>query len=484
MNGQYPPGYPPGQFPPQQQPDYSQQQSIQQYASYSQFGAPPGFQQTQAPGPSGMPQSAAPQGTFHIPSPEMIQANYARAAEIKQKILQARDGNGGGKLRFFDIAGPNGQKWKTAFTGFVGAKALYIMPGWDPTKMNFVERVKHFWKSTSKPQGSSINGAGEDSLISKAYRLALDAGNKSAWLRPQKVYIYQGFPYEYDLATGNIGLDPSQCMQEDGTIRPMLLEAKSTMHTSIQDLAQARQFVQMFHPDFGRPILFKKTKTGADPKDVEYAVLDLNQQPLADVYRPGLGYLYKLDELFKPATVEEQIQAIMDAGLPMPKEAGGFQGQGQTGYSAPQAPQLPQGMPQMGQLQQQSYQQFPNPPAANPYQQQAPQQQYQQPMQQQNWPPPSGYGQGPGQPQQQQFGQPFQAPKPLPPLPPGGMNVASTPMIPQGATPQGMPQYQQPAGGGFIPPPPPPPMQQQQGQKPLTPEDLQAMLTSGQGTPF
>lgn len=448
----------PHSFPP---PPYANQQPQQT----QQYAPPPGFQPSQAPAPSAMQTPQPPNNNgFFIPNQEVIQNSYARAQEIKQKIATAMSGAGNfTKLRFMEILGPNGQKWKTAYPGFTGCKAMYIMPSWKEGAMNYVERVKHFWRSQNTPQGGFVNGAGDDSLITKAYRLALDKGVKSPWCRPQKVYVYQGFPYEYNLMNGEVTIDPSQCIHEDGQLKPLLLEASSTVHTAIQDIAQARQFVQMFHPDFGRPILIKKVKTGPDPMNVDYSVLDLNQQPLDQVYRPGLAHLYSLDELFKPGTVEEQIKAIVDAGLPMPPEAGGFQGQAQTGYAPPTlaAPQqqYQQQPPQMYQ-QPASYQQQPMPPQQNPYQQpqfqpqyqqQAPQG-YQQP-QQQNWPPPPQPGMAP-----QQF-----VPKPLPPLPQGAAGSAGTPMIPQNA----MPQQYQPQG------------------KPLTPEDLQAQLQgNGDGSPF
>jgi hypothetical protein len=541
MNQQYPPGgYPgfpqqqqygqqpqqPGQFmqqPPPfgqgqfQQPAYPPQQApmTQQQVPFGGFQPPPGFQPTQAPGPTQMQAAPPPtSGGFYIPSEAVIRSSYQSAQDLKKKIMQARSGNFS-KLRFFQILGPNGQAWKTAFVSYVGAKAIYLMPSWKEGAMNYVDRITHFWKSKTSPQGTSINSAGEDSLIAKAYNLALEQGVKSPWCRPQKKYVYQGFPYEFDAQTGQItGIDPSQCIHEDGTLRPMLLEAGGDVHTMIQEISNTRSFLKVFHPDYGRPIVIKKTKTGPEAINVDYAVIDLDQQPLAEPYRQGLQYLYALDELFKPATLEEQIAAIIDSNLPMPPEAGGFQGQAQTGWSPQgqfqQQQQMqqpnpygngmpPQGMPQQqmippGNMQQpQSFQQFPNPPAPNPWGQ--PQQQ--QPLTgpggmvqpQQGWPPPPQ-----GMPQQPA------GPKPLPPIPQGMGQMPNAPMIPPGTQPppmggmpqqvpqqmqmmrmpiQGPPQGMQP--GMMMQPPPP---QQQQGQKPLTPEDLQKQLQGDADVPF
>lgn len=492
---QYAPPMQPQQWPAQQQPfpplpqapqgyppQYAPQQQFQQPMAPPGYG-PQGWQPTQAPGHTNMAPPPAPGAGPFIPSDELIMQGYQRAAEVKQKILQARSGSG--KLRFLDIKGPGGNDWKHAFVGFVGGKAIYIMGSWKEGALNYFERWFHFYKSPKSPAGASINATADEDLMDKAHKMALDKGNKEAFGKKRCKYVYQGWPYEYDPNTGLItGVDPSQCMHEDGVIRPLLLEAGSDLHTDIQAIAKARKWVQTFHPDHGRPIAITKTKTGTEQMNVEYKAIDLDQQPLADCFRPGLGYMYMLDELFKPASIEEQIAAIAECGLPMPPEAGGYHGQSQTGY---------QGQQQQGyapQQQQISYQQAPQPPAPNPW----PQQQFQPPpmQQQQNWPPPQG------QPlMQPQFMQP-QQPKPLPPLPQGAQgNVASTPMIPPNMQPQQqgmqrtglqpMPQqqFQQPPMQqqqmGFQNAPP---MQQPQQQGPMSPEELQAQMQSGGKAPF
>lgn len=481
----FPPQAPQGQYPPQ----YGYGQPQMQQPPQMQF--PQGFQPTQAPGQTQMPPPPAPGAGFYIPTEQAIRSAYDAAAAMKLRNQQARSGQFS-KMKFFKILGPNGQDWKTAFVGFIGGKAIYLMPSWKDGALNFVERITHFWKSKTNPQGTSINGTGSDSLIAKAHHLAFEQGNKSAWCRPAKKFVYQGFPYECDPQTNTItGIDPSQCMHEDGSLRPLLAEFGADTHTAIQEIVNTRKFVATFHPDYGRPILIKKRKTGNNAIDVEYTAVDLDQQPLADAFRPGLGYLYALDEMFKPATEEEQVKAIMDAGLPMPQEAGGFRGQAQTGYQGQQGQMPPPGYGQApGQYQQPppmqpppgyghppmdpqgnygyappqggSYAQFPNPPVQNPFQGQQP--------------PP--YGMQPGQPPP--FMQP-PPPKPLPP-PPQGQMVPNAPMLPPGSMPPGYGMQAPPPPQNFGPPPgygPPP-----QGQAPVTPEDLQKQLEGGTVVPF
>lgn len=504
-----PPGYPQQQYT---QPQYQQPQQgygpppQQQYAPQPQVQYPPGFGPTQAPGQAygQQPQQQAPSGApgFYIPSQEQLQRGYEQAAEMKARAIAARNGDFS-KLKFFTVPGPNGGEWKTAFVGYTGGRAIYIMPSWAEGKLNFVERTSHFWKSKQFPKGMSINGGGPDSLVTKAYKLALENGVKSPWLRASNKIVYQGFPYEYDPNTATItGLDPSQCVDDKGQIRPLILEVGMDIHGDIQQIAKTRKFVETFHPDYGRPIAVLKTKTGNEAINVEWKVIDLQQQPLADVYRPGLANLFALDELFKPATLEEQIKAIQDAGLPMPAEAGGFQGQSQTGYQpAPQHQQYAyaqggyqQPMQPPTPAQQVSYQQAPLPPNPNPYQQQP-----------QGWPPAPQIlmqGQEAVHAAQQQFPQPaYQgqmqpppfmtpaAPKPLPPLPAGVPPPASTPMLPlqrmpvpsTQAQPQqgyGQQQYQQAPAPAQQPPQAAP-----QHSSP-SPEELQAQLLGDSDIPF
>jgi hypothetical protein len=138
----------------------------------------------------------------------------------------------------------------------------------------------------------------------------------------------------------------------------VLFEVSGEVHGQIQEIAATRGWAETFHPDFGRPILVKKTKTGHDLKDVEYKVIDLAQQQLAEPFYSRREYLRELDTLFPPPSVEDQIKAIQDAGLPMPPGIQGqFQGHAQTGWVPHQPPQSI------------SYTQHAAPPGPNPYQQ-------------------------------------------------------------------------------------------------------------------
>lgn len=513
---QQPPGYPPGGVPPQgqiyqagptQQPQ--QVQSFQQ--AQQQFQPPQGQphgipQHTQAPpGTQPPPQQPTGPAPIYMPSAEVVQAGIARAQEIQKAIQSGSQG----KKKFFDVMGPNGQPWKTAYPGFVGKRAIFFCPSWKEGGPVFVERVKRFWKSQNHPQGRSIY-AGDDSIVAKAVSMAYQAGyNKDGlFLKRNRQFMWQGFAIEIDPNTNQLYANATAHVDEQGIIKPMLFQASLTTHnsilTEINVVGQGDDtvgFAKCLHPETGRPFQVTKTKTGQEPRDVKYGLSRLEPTPLPQEYYPGLHNLWPLEDLFQEATPQEQVAAIIDAGLPVPPEAqqymgqptqvqvpgnlmappnmGGYQQppppppgsmvpQGQQVYAyqqgQPMAPvmvpghqAIPQGMPQPPM----SYQQGAVPPAANPFQ---------------------GQPIGNAQPGQQQ-------PLPLPQAPQTGMAAAAPPpppMPPQGAPPP-------PPGAAAAPPPPgqvppPPPAQAQlpapqsppaQGPGALTPEQLQAQFQGG-----
>lgn len=489
---QQPPGYPPGQ-PPQQvqplQPQQVQQQMQQQptelqqaQASQQPFGQPNGIpqQQQQAPGTQPPPQQPTGPATIHMPTAEVVQAGIARAQEIQKAILIGSQG----KKKFFDVMGPNDQPWKHAYPGYVGKRAIYLCPSWAEGSGVFIERVKRFWKSHNHPQGRSVY-AGDDSIIAKAVSLAYQQGfNKDGlFLKRNRQFIWQGFAIEVDPNTQSLYPNPTAHVDEQGVLKPMLFQASLTTHNKIlQEINVVGKgddtagFLQCLHPETGRPFLITKTKTGPESRDVTYGISRLEPTPLPQEYQVGLHNLWALDDLFPEATPQEQVAAIIDAGLPLPPEAAAFmpQAQPQVGYQGqvpaptgypqqqnlqPVQQQIPQGMPQPAV----SYQQQAAPPVQNPFQ---------------------GQPIGTAQPAQQQ-------PIPLPQAPQTGMAAAAPPPPPM-PTPQGLPP---PPGATAAPPPPPeqapPPPPPAQAQLPaqqspptqapgaLTPEQLQAQFQGG-----
>jgi hypothetical protein len=481
-----------------------------------------------------------------MPSAEVIQAGIARAQEIKAAIQ-----NSGGKKKFFDVLGPNGQAWKTAYPGFSGMRAIYFCPSWKEGGPVFVERVKRYWRSHNYPQGRSIY-AGDDSLVAKAVSLAYQQGyNKdNLYLKRNRQFAWQGFALEVDPNTQALFPNPMAHVDEQGKLRPMIFQTSMTSHNKVlQEMnvvgaAQVQKqgggdpsalgFMYCIHPEHGRPFLIQKTKTGPASKDVSYGISRLEQMPLPQEYHAGLHNLWPLEDLFKEASPQEQVAAILDAGLPMPPEAQQFMTHGGSMVQVPGNLQAPPPPPpqQWGQQPQQGGFQMgaggPGIPPVQPFQQA--QQQWGAPVQQQpmhpqgNWAngpaamgqpfqqaqhipqgmpqPPMSFNQGAMPPTQNPFHMPppqqAQQPMPLPqPQHSSGMAASAPPPPPM---PQNVPQGAggpppPPPGAGAPPPPPapqqPPPAPQQPVQQPaassppaqqpaaMTPEQLQAQFMGG-----
>jgi hypothetical protein len=455
------------------------------------MGPPPGGQTTTQQDP----------GSSAAPNPDVIAQMKQRADAIQNRA------QGGSQKKFFNIPGPNGGEWKTAYVGYEGQRGFYFCGMYDSNYPNFVERTKRFWKSQQNPGGKSIY-AGEDSLIATVMKYNYDNGNKPDFLKPNRQVCLQGFPLEYQ--NGMLYANANACMNQQGKIQPMLYNMSYKLFTKLKKEVQLVGAMSLqdpnlhgeegeakawltgwglcFNEDNGRPFLVTKKKTGAEQMNVEFDISRLEPMPLPDAYRPGLSDMYRLHELFPEASQEEQLAAILEVGLLLPPgmehlRPGTSMGPPQGGYppmqqvqNYGQQPQQPQGYPPQfqqpaypqqpypaqpmippGMPNPQSYQQQPAPPNPNPYQGQNQGQPY--PQQGQVPQPLPAY---PGQQPQQQAAPP---PPPQPPQQAQGQPPAPPPQ------PPGPPPQQ----------PPPPPPQQAPGGQPQSPEQLQQQM---QGTPF
>lgn len=412
MHGQPPPGYPAGmaypgnvaqmqqqqqpqqqQYPQQQQP---QQQYQQQQQPAQQFGS------GQAPGPNTQMEPQQPQvapGGFE-PSQEVIASSAQRAQEIREQIARARSGQGFAKSHYFDVLGPNGQPWKTAYAGFVGYRAFYFCRSWAEGRDNFLELAKHFFRSPQRPQGDSEycpDYFGLPCYICQAYQAALDAGQKGMYGRAGRLFKYQGFPLEFDINTRQLFLNMQEVMHEDNLVHPLLFDCNSTVHQEIRGAVDVYGWGSLFNPENGRPFLLKKEKTGTEAKDVNWTVTVMDPMPLPAEYQQGLQNMYDLDKMFKPPTVQRQMEVILAMGLQIPLSL--QQGSPQQ-FQAPQQGWMPEQQQPQSQ-QQMSFQTGANAPYANPHAQ-APQQQMPAPVpgQQAGWGPPAGGPPPPMQPPQ------------------------------------------------------------------------------------
>ena len=440
---QYPPGGP-GQYPPQypqqgygQQPQYQQSQQ----PPYQQAGGYPA-QPPMAPPPNQMQQGLP---TIVPPTQQALDEARDRARELAEARARARSG-GGGKTKYFQFMGPNGSKFKEAYVTYRSVIGIYFAHGWTPGGNNFQEVSRHF----AFANGQAVSGYCPDHgpkekrqkcFMCEAHQLALDSGRKEAVGKARTVFKYQGYPFWYDESQNLMVPDPQQCMMEDGSMRPLILDAGSTLHGRIQDIVRDRGWAACFDANFGRVFKVEKIKTGNDKTDVEYSAIDREQMPLPECFWPAANALYDFDQMFAPMTVEKQREFIVGAGLPMPPELGG------TGA--------------------QSYQVAPNAPWDNPYQDgngqaQSPQGQYGAPSQASQLPPQAPYSAPPSM-----VPPPGSAPTPPPYQPPPAMSAPSgAPFVaPTMAPPPPIPaptvnpaianQYGPPAS--YAPSAPPPP---------------------------
>jgi hypothetical protein len=294
----------------------------------------------------------------------------------------------GGGFGFLKILGPQGQtKWDSSVPpGYEGRVLVHICGPWAPNKPFFVQKKKYFWKSYSKPSGTSIIVPPENDLIGQA----IDAAQSNPAPEVQqfiKNYGKARTSYLFNV----LQLDnPQVHIGQDGVMRTLILDEGKQLFNRILGLCDegAKEILDYQH---GRPVKIIRKKTGPQVMDIEWdAQRALHPSPVPQQFWPALQNLWDLEKFVKYPTVEEMQLAIQDMGLPMPGQSVQMQ--------------VPA-----------SYNPAPSAPHPNPYQ--APPQ---QPMPSQA-PPPANFGPPPmhsmgGQPavpsQVAQMGIPASAPPP------------------------------------------------------------------------
>lgn len=315
--GQMPQAPPQGQYPQYQQ-QYPQQQYPQQ--------AP---QQPQAPMAGDMPQ-------WHEANDEATRQAFATAAQ---------NSNFGPQPQFLKIPGPRGQQtWDhTVLQGFSASCVLRFLPPWADRKPVFVESKTIFYKSHKYPRGRVLGYQGDDSLYMQAIQRAANSGDA----RLQQVATDYGrvrTQYLYNVADLT---HPDSHTGEDGVMRPYILSVGRQLQGDIGKLVEARGGInRIVNPVSGRPIRYTKTKTGPEPMNVAYGVIDLEPAELHPYFRPILSNLWDLEAQIPNPTQDDVLEAMRELGLPDPRQTMG---------------QVPQGY-------QMSYQPDPNPPHPSPYQ--------------------------------------------------------------------------------------------------------------------
>jgi len=292
---------------------------------------------------------------MHAVDDATMAAHYQRAKE---------EMNRGGGAGFLKILGPQGQeKWDSSVpVGYEGSVFVHICGPWAPGKPIFVPKRSYFWKSRSKPNGTSILAPPQGDLIQQALELGANSPDPAVqkfvkdFGKPRTNYLYNVLQLD----------NPQIHVGQDGVMRPLILDGGKQIHTAIGDVFNnAEGASKIVDYQNGRPVRIVRKKTGTRNVDIEWTAMPaMNPTPVPQHFWAALQNLWDLEAFVKYPSVEEMQAAIIDMGLPMPGQ--------------PTQMQVPA-----------NYSPGATPPYPNPYQQpQQPMQQ--QPMQQQPMQPPMG----------------------------------------------------------------------------------------------
>lgn len=334
QQGQTPPYWPDNQTPPQYQqapmllPAAPQQMPAGYPAPQQQ--PPPGYGQPQQPAP---PPAVMPQ--IHQVDDAAMAAHYQRTKEEMQR---------GGGAGFLKIPGPRGQeKWDSSVPiGYEGSVPVHICGPWAAGKPIFVPKRSYFWKSRSKPNGTSIMAPPQGDLIQQALELGANSPDPSVqkfvkdFGRPRMNYLYNVLQLD----------NPQLHVGQDGVMRPLVLDGGKQIHTAIGDVfTNAEGASNIVDYSSGRPVRIIRKKTGNRNVDIEWTAMpSMNQAPVPQQFWPALQNMWDLEAFIKYPTVEEMQAAVLDMGLPMPGQP--MQMQVPQGYNPGTAAPYPNPYPQ------------------------------------------------------------------------------------------------------------------------------------------
>lgn len=300
--GAYPPPQQPGAYPPQQAPGYPPQ-------------APGAYPPPQVPGypPQGYQQASQQPAPPSGPPPVYAVNDQDLADQYRRTKEELQRGGGAG---FLKVPGPQGQtKWDSGVPiGYEGSVFVHICGPWAEGKPIFARKKKYFWKSRSKPQGTSIIVPESGDLVSEAIELAGASADPVVqqflkdFGKPRVNYLYNVLQLD----------NPQIHVGQDGVMRPLILDEGKQCHSRIGDVfSNAEGASKIVDYQNGRPIRLVRKKTGPRNMDIEWQAMPaMNPAPVPEQFWPALNNLWDLEKFVKVATAEEQQQAILDMGLP------------------------------------------------------------------------------------------------------------------------------------------------------------------------
>jgi hypothetical protein len=270
-------------------------------------------------GVPGMPPGQIP--NYYAPDNDAVNAAYQQARD------EAATWNNNDGPVYLKFLGPNGQAtWDAnsgVLPGYTSEVLVYILPPWAEGRGIFLKVTSHFWRSYQYPKGMGINCPGDPHCLvcqAKGHAMAM---SDPVLQRRAKSFGRVQKQFWYNVVVLN---NPQGHINQQGVMRPVILRAGHHLHRAIGDFVSSRGgAAAIVDPMRGRPMLLKKTKTGPSQMDVEYSAVDMDPQPLPEVFYPALQNLWDLDQLNKTPTQEEMAKAVADMNLPLAANAGGLQ---------------------------------------------------------------------------------------------------------------------------------------------------------------
>lgn len=345
--------YPNG-YPPQPQNPYGQQHQAAPaptprmpdqvidpvHGTYSPHQAHPGHQ----------PQAAAPQQAM-MPAagvdPASVQIHGYDPAALQQQqqaMMQRKAGASGDRWsKYYKFPNVDGKGWNDAKVGDRNSWLTWLMPSWTAGAMPFVEEVNHQFVTRSfpgKPKGGLrvlCTASQGHCWVCESRKLAWATANE-ALINIAKEQSKKRTQYLWQVLL----MEKWELHDDNGTPRPLIVRFPSGMQEQLLEVMKLHNHTELFHPQYGRPFHFSRSKTGASNFDVKWNMQKMDPQPLHPWFAAAFNNMHDLSKELRPAKLMDIYTALHESGLPIPQGLPEAASQEQAQYQQAQHAQLAQ----------------------------------------------------------------------------------------------------------------------------------------------
>lgn len=258
-------------------------------------------------------------GGFVLPDQGAIRRQIEAAAQ--QGVTRPHSGP---QPKYVKHLPPDGcQSWSVAPVNSVSSTFIWLCPLIAPGRLLGFPYVSHFGRTKYARHGHRLACGGDDCRICEMYQEL--RYHKDPDIKAKVSQLKQRTEVLYNVV--HVVRDADHIVK-DAQGRDMrkaaLLSASKELNRTLLGILEV-EGPNLCHPQHGRALVYKKTKTGPQETEVCYSIMQYTQKPLPkmfwDLCRPD--GMWDLEAFYKPSSETDQLRFIAGIGLQAPQARGG-----------------------------------------------------------------------------------------------------------------------------------------------------------------